>query len=166
MRESLTNDDMIRPIAANRYGLAMDAEAAESAPLYGSVPRSLGQMQLPRGRGFIVTPGKVALLQVAVPYIDPTHKTEDMDAWVEKIMERGDTRAAWLPMAPKPEAGANGTTNGVHKPVALTAEQRLYLLTKVAETMGATADMLEGAFPDDESLINMAQSKDITLEKT
>jgi len=168
MRESLTSgDDMLRPIAANRYGLAMDAETAESAPLYASVPRSYSQMQLPRGRGFIVTPGKVALLQVAVPYPDPTRKTEDMDAWVENILGRGDARAAWLPMAPRPEGGAassNGS-NGAHKPAALTPEQRAYLLGKIAEKMGATPDILESAFPDDESLVNTALSYEITLEK-
>jgi hypothetical protein len=169
MREGLTSgDDMLRPIAANRYGLAMDAETAESAPLYGSVPRSLSQMQLPRGRGFVVTPGKVALLQVAVPYPDPTRKTDDMDAWVENIIERGEARAQWLPMAPRPESNgsSNGSSNGAHKPVALTAEQRAYLLGKIAEKMGATPDILESAFPDDESLVNTALSYEITLEKT
>ncbi len=170
MRDGLTSgDDMLRPIAANRYGLAMDAESAESAPLYGSVPRSLSQMQLPRGRGFVVSPGKVSLVQVAVPYPDPTRKTEDMDTWVESILERGDARAEWLPMAPRPEgaaAGSNGSSNGAHKPVALTDEQRAYLLGKIAEKMGVGADVLASAFPDDESLVNTALSYDITLEKT
>jgi hypothetical protein len=167
MREGLTSgDDMLRPISANRYGLAMDSESAESAPLYGSVPRSLSQMQLPRGRGFVVMPGKVSLLQVAVPYPDPTRKTEDMDAWVETILERGDARAEWLPAAPRPEGGANanGSSNGAHKPLALTADQRTFLLGKIAEKMGATPEMLESAFPDDESLVNTALSYDIKLE--
>ena len=166
MKEGLTSgDDMLRPISANRYGLAMDSETAESAPFYGSVPRSYSQMQLPRGRGFIVTPGKVALVQVAVPYPDPTRKTEDMDAWVETILDRGDERAAWLPLAPKPDAtaSANGSSNGTQMPTALTADQRLDLLTKIAEKMGATADMLATAFPDDESLVNTALSYGITL---
>ncbi len=166
MKEGLTSgDDMLRPISANRYGLAMDSETAESAPFYGSVPRSYSQMQLPRGRGFIVTPGKVALVQVAVPYPDPTRKTEDMDAWVETILDRGDERAAWLPPAPKPDAtaSANGSSNGTQMPTALTADQRLDLLTKIAEKMGATADMLATAFPDDESLVNTALSYGITL---
>ncbi len=169
MRDGLTSgDDMLRPIAANRYGIAMDAESAESAPLYGAVPRSLSQMQLPRGRGFVVSPGKVSLVQVAVPYPDPTRKTDDMDAWVESILERGDARAEWLPMAPRPEGGAAPSTNGAHKPVALTAEQRTYLLEKIAEKMGATADMLATAFPDDESLVNTALSygKDLGVPLT
>ncbi|MBA3873946.1 MAG: hypothetical protein H0X30_32845, partial [Anaerolineae bacterium] len=168
MRDGLTSgDDMLRPISANRFGLAMDAESAESAPLYGSVPRSLSQMQLPRGRGFVVTPGKVSLVQVAVPYPDPTRKTEDMDAWVESILERGDSRAEWLPLAPRPEGTAASTngSNGAHKTVALTAEQRTFLLEKIAEKMGATADMLANAFPDDESLVNTALSYGIALEK-
>ncbi len=168
MREGLTSgDDLLRPIAANRYGLAMDAETAESAPFYGSVPRSFSQMQLPRGRGFIVTPGKVSLLQVAVPYADPTRKIEDMDAWVEAIINRGEERAAWLPMVERPDdaAASNGASNGAHKTVSLTPEQRTFLLNKIAEKMGTEAEVLASAFPDDESLMNTARSYEITLEK-
>ncbi len=165
MREGLTSgDDLLRPIAANRYGLAMDAETAESAPFYGSVPRSFSQMQLPRGRGFIVTPGKVSLLQVAVPYPDPTRKIEDMDAWVERIVDRGEERAQWLPMVERPDdAAANGASNGAHKSLSLSDAQRTSLLQKLAEKMGTEAEVLASAFPDDESLINTAQSYEITL---
>jgi hypothetical protein len=165
MRESLaSSDELVRPISANRYGLAMDAETAESAPFYASVPRSYSQMQLPRGRGFVVLPGKVTLVQVAVPYTNPAFKTEEMDTWVQRVLDRSTQRAAWLPMAEADsespnENGANGTKS------SLTAQERQAIITEIETRQGLPAGTLADSFAalDDESLISTAQGMGVNL---
>lgn len=165
MRESLaSSDELVRPISANRYGLAMDAETAESAPFYASVPRSYSQMQLPRGRGFVVLPGKVTLVQVAVPYTNPAFKTEEMDTWVQRVLDRSTQRAAWLPMAEADsespnENGANSTKS------SLTAQERQAIITEIETRQGLPAGTLADSFAalDDESLISTAQGMGVNL---
>jgi hypothetical protein len=165
MRDKLASaDEFIRPVAANRYGLAMDVESAEASPLYGAVPRSLSQVQLPRGRGFVTMPGKVSLVQVAVPYEDPAGRTDYMDGWVEKIINRGQTKAEWLPMVEKKVRAETGS-NGAARPKGLTEAEFDYLLGKLAESMELTPDVLRDSFVENhEGLIDMCKEKGITLE--
>jgi len=170
MRESLaSSDELVRPISANRYGLAMDAETAESAPFYANVPRSYSQMQLPRGRGFVVLPGKVTLLQVAVPYVEATRKTEEMDAWVQRILDRGEQRAEWLPIAEAHDdsASENGT-NGAKARTGLTAQERQAIIAEIENKRELPAGTLADSFAglDDESLISTAQSMGVNLPIT
>lgn len=165
LRESLSADELIRHIAANRSGLAMDAESAESSPFYGSVPRSYSQMQLPRGRGFIVTPGKVSLLQVAVPYSDPVRKSEELDQWIDAIQHKpGYTQASWLPMVERLSEKNTNSLTRVNAQTRLTAEQRDYLIQALAEKMQVPPEALSASISDDEALVNTSRNYGITLD--
>lgn len=167
MRTSFgTGDELVRPVTANRFGLAMDVETAESAPFYGAVPRSYTQTELPRGRGFVVIPGKVSLVQVAVPFGDPTHKTETMDAWIDELLARNHLRAEWLPAAAVVVStnGASADDDGyVGK---LTEQQRARLIEKMELAKnyepGTLAESLS-AF-DDDTLLALANADGITIE--
>lgn len=167
MRESLaSSDELVRPISANRYGLAMDAETAESAPFYANVPRSYSQMQLPRGRGFVVLPGKVTLVQVAVPYADPTLKTEEMDTWVQDVLDRGEQRAEWLPMVEiSTESAVENGTNGTAAITGLTAQERQAIIAKIETRQGLPEGTLADSFAalDDESLISTARGMGVQV---
>lgn len=176
MRQSLgSSDEFVRPIAANRYGYATDVDTAESSPFYAAVPRSLSQMQLPRGRGLVVTPGKVALVQAAVPYLDPAHKTEYLDEWVRSIKRRGEPKAVWLPMVEKPKTEPDEHADGAtppfagaaaSQPIKLTPEQRAAVLKKLAERMELEVEELEPMFASysDADLMATVAGYDITLE--
>lgn len=164
LRESLSADELVRHIAANRSGLAMDAESAESSPFYGSVPRSYSQMQLPRGRGFVVTPGKVSLVQVAAPYSDPTLKSEELDRWVDAIRRKpGYSPLSWLPLVKRSTDGT-GSVKYPNTQTKLTLEQREQLIQKLADKMQVPAEALSSSISDDEALVNTAQNYGITLD--
>lgn len=142
-RDSFTAaDEFLRPIAANRFGLALDVETAESQPFYASVPRIYSQMQLPRGRGFVLVPGRVSLVQVAVPYPDPAGKVEAMDATIKQIIDLWNdvTPAEWLPMVESAETtkATNGKTG---QPTALTPQDRARVIAKIAQAQNPSLDL-------------------------
>jgi hypothetical protein len=169
MRTSFgTGDELVRPVTANRFGLAMDVETAESSPFYGAVPRSYSQTELPRGRGFIVAPGKVSLVQVAVPFGELTHKTETMDTWIDEIVAKNYPRAEWLPMAVRESANGAGDTRAADKDGysgKLSEQQRTRLIEKMELAKnyepGTLADSL-AAF-DDDTLLALASADGITV---
>jgi DNA segregation ATPase FtsK/SpoIIIE-like protein len=182
MRDGMSSsDDVVRPIAANRFGLSMDVETAESSPFYGQVPRALSQSVLPRGRGFLVQPGRVSMLQIAVPYADPTRKIEALDTWIESILSKGQARAQWPEM--KGGAGANGSGkaaaasgNGasasapapaVPPPAALDEAQKRAIIGGIAEKMDSDIDTLYDAFKayDDRTLKMVAGSYGVAVEE-
>jgi hypothetical protein len=171
MRQSLgSSDELIRPVSANRYGLAMDAETAESSPFYGTVPRSYTQSELPRGRGFIVVPGKVSPVQVAVPFKDPAFRVPFMDDWIGSILARGQRRAEWLPKservngsAPSGDSGgayaaapSHSGSNGVAK---LTSDQRARIIERMEQVKEAEAGSLAESLAnfDDETLLTLIE---------
>ncbi|HLU09494.1 MAG TPA: FtsK/SpoIIIE domain-containing protein, partial [Oceanobacillus sp.] len=169
MRSSFSSgDELVRPVTANRFGLAMDVETAESSPFYGAVPRSYSQTELPRGRGFIVAPGKVSLVQVAVPFGDPTHKTESMDEWIDEITAKQYPRAEWLPTA------LHESTNGTGEATAeddgysgkLTEQQRIRLIEKMEQLKGYEPGTLIDSLSafDDDTLIALANADGIPLD--
>lgn len=167
MRDSMSGgDELVRPISANRFGLAMDAETAESSPFYAAVPRSYSQMQLPRGRGFIVTPGKVSLLQVAIPYADPSHKIDALDNWVAEITAQGYSRAEWLPRKENTDKdSANGSTSRP-RTGGLSPEQRKAIIARIESEMGLDDGTLSDSLGmlDDESLLETAEGYGITRD--
>lgn len=165
-----SSDELIRPVSANRYGLAMDTETAESAPFYGSVPRSYTQGELPRGRAFVIVPGKASPVQVALPFKDATQKVPYMDAWIEEIINRGYAPATW-PEFHKPldegEDGAesNGTGPSRKSAKALTPEQRAQIIERMEIKKeflpGSLTDSLSGF--DDETLLLLAENDEIDV---
>jgi DNA segregation ATPase FtsK/SpoIIIE-like protein len=163
MRASMTNsDDLLRPIAANRFGLAMDVETAEGSPFYGNVPSSYSRMQLQRGRGFLVQPGKVSLAQIAVPYQDTATKTDFLDEWVKRIQKRYRQNAQWLPVVEAEEI----ETVSEAKSQPMPLEKRKALIAKIEAKMGIDPGSMEESLSgyDDETLISMALGYEITLE--
>lgn len=167
-----SGDELVRPIAANRFGLAMDVESAESAPFYAGVPRSYSQMELPRGRGFVVSPGKVSLLQASVPYVNAERRTEQMDEWVMRIIARGYERAHWLKLPDEAEGDATSPSTSAsdslrEEVVKLSAPQRAKILSVLAEKYGLTEEMAHENFSslDDVSLYGLAQGYEINLDE-
>lgn len=157
-------DDLTRPtLNGTRFGLAMDAESAGVAPLSGRVPNTYAQMSLPPGRGFVVQNGRVGLLQVAAPYETDTRHADEMDAWVEEIIARGQPRSTWSQPLVKPEP----ETNGHNLPVVSTPapDNRTVmdcLRRKLAEDMGVQTEMLKNI--TDDGIKEMATPRGITLE--
>lgn len=151
MRESFSGDDLMRPVGSGHFGLAMDTDAAEGSPFHAYVPRAYRNSILPRGRGFVVTPGSVSVTQVAIPYYDENERAEELDRWFEIVCERNAGLSAdWLelPEDSAPEANVPGADNRRTTPadapvLRLTADQYQNLIEALAKRMGFTQAMTE-----------------------
>jgi hypothetical protein len=99
MRNS--TDDLRKLITASNFGLALkNAEAVNT--LNGRFPRTLQEVELPNGRGFIVRSGITSMLQIATPYLSNEDIEADLDAWVEKILVRyPGPKLSWQKSKPK-----------------------------------------------------------------
>jgi hypothetical protein len=98
-----TPSELKRRIVAGGLGLALSSAAALEALRVQRTPTALRGRELPAGRGFLVRAGRLAQLQVAIPYepTDEEGRADALDSWVRTVRERaGDRRAAWFAPAP------------------------------------------------------------------
>ncbi|MCA9892285.1 MAG: hypothetical protein KC615_04845 [Anaerolineae bacterium] len=169
-------DELVRFIQSLRYGIALDVEAAESAPFYGNVPSSFSKMILPRGRGFRLLPGETRVVQIALPYNEESQSADNLDDFVSIISARYPTKAQWLEL-PSGEQQASGSANGeagsttgdtgngrARPTAALTAQQRQCIAQKIADQMEIPVESLMASFEDGENdmgLIALAKEYDI-----
>lgn len=181
---NLSMDPLFKRVAGNRFGLAMNVEAAAGSPFYANVPRRFNNIELPRGRGFIAYPGSLRMVQVAVPCESEATKATDMDTRVEQIiLKYKNQRAAFLPLpqdrqplaqSVSVQAQTNGPGAGNRESasvlqVALTDQQRDCILLKLAIysklTGGTDAEKIELAQASfsgsDNELLNTASALDI-----
>ncbi|MEP7288357.1 MAG: FtsK/SpoIIIE domain-containing protein [Chloroflexota bacterium] len=173
-----SSDDLTRPLAATRFGLAMDIESAGSTPLNGRVPRSFVDMKMPLGRGFIVESGRVSVVQVASVY--EKDMVQELDAWVGEILSWQLPPADWLALPEDTEElalepvgqpattasgnGANHTqsvTATTTAPVAVAASQEA--IKKIREALAADMSVPVEALTSitDEGIIEMAQRRNL-----
>lgn len=157
-----TADDFTRPtIAQSRYGIAMDADNAGSAPLSARVPQSYNQLQLPPGRGFLVQSGRIKVMQIASPYVDEENRIEALNKWISEAMtlHKEVARSTWRPMKfvsiqEKPEADTNGATATTKQP----KHDMQKLRQALAEQMGVSVDESGLNSAPDEAILGMAAS--------
>ncbi len=77
-------EDLKKQIYSSSFGMGLlSADAVER--LNGRVPRSLSEVELPLGRGFIVKSGRTSMVQVATPYSSDDNIESSLDHWVEMI---------------------------------------------------------------------------------
>lgn len=94
-------DDLRRVFAAPSFGIALKSAEAVNR-LNGKFPRSLAEVELPMGRGFIIRSGITSMLQIASPYPDDDVEAS-LDGWVGKIQKRyQNQKVAWK--TPTPES--------------------------------------------------------------
>jgi DNA segregation ATPase FtsK/SpoIIIE-like protein len=141
-------DSLLKTVGSARYGLVLDTEIASSAPFYADIPRAYQQMELPRGRGFIVSPGSVTLVQVAIPYRHEENKIEYLDYHISKIQSRwSGQKASWAYPIPREQdelAPANAATETTTQPTQkFSDEQKECLKRKLADKRGKTLQEIE-----------------------
>jgi len=178
LQSSLRNtDEFTRPIYANRYGLALDTDSAESTPLNGRVPVSFKSMDLPPGRGFIVQDGRIFMVQTAAPYADDRTKSADMDRLVESLpKEYAALRKGWSNPIPKARAATEAeaairATSEVQAVVGQQAPPRKYTPDEIGKLRHVLAEVMglsEADLKDtpSEALISMAEARNLTPEST
>ncbi len=150
-RYGFAGDELLRSVGSGHFGLAMDTDAAEGSPFHAYVPRAYRNSILPRGRGFVVTPGSVSVTQVAIPYYDENERAEELDRWFEIVCERNEGLSAeWLEL-PK-ELAPDANTLSVDSRITattdmsvlrLTAAQYQNLLEALASRLRLTPDQTE-----------------------
>jgi DNA segregation ATPase FtsK/SpoIIIE-like protein len=140
-------DDLRRIFAAPNFGIALRSADAVNR-LNGRFPRSLAEVELPMGRGFIVRTGITNMLQIATPYLDD--ETEPaLDSWVRKIHTRyPQENITW--QTPTPEAPSRPATISI---APVTATQTEYDIPALKQTL------LEQNFP--EALLSLLSVDDI-----
>ncbi|MDZ4764360.1 MAG: FtsK/SpoIIIE domain-containing protein [Chloroflexota bacterium] len=134
---TLPKDELFRQIGAIKYGLGMDIESTDAAPLHGNVPRSYKQSPLPRGRSFVVQPGDTRALQVALPSLHEADRASELDERIDGIdrQHRGE-RAVWLPLPVDPTANGS-SANGSR---ALSVDERECVVVAIMGQRGITVD--------------------------
>jgi len=128
-------DTLFKQASANRFGLALDIDSAESSPFYAfNIPRAYRNIELPRGRGFIVRPGKIDVVQVAVPMIDAEEDGDNeelmrfkrLDNEILRLKNQYTQRREWPSIAEEAEPP---------KVQPLTDAQKDCIITKLAQQM-------------------------------
>jgi len=124
------SDDLRKVITAPNFGIGLKSADAVNR-LNGKFPRSLADVELPMGRGFIVRSGITSMLQIATPYGSDDDVESSLDAWVKKIQERhaGRRKAEWL-FTPETKPASEAVTG---QPAASGAS------TNVTESPAASA---------------------------
>jgi DNA segregation ATPase FtsK/SpoIIIE-like protein len=96
------SNELVKRVAATRFGMAMDLHTVTQSIFNGRVPRKLGEREFPVGRAFVMQSGKMTMIQLATPFdARAGEMPEDgLDRWVGAVAEaHGKKRAEWLPMA-------------------------------------------------------------------
>jgi hypothetical protein len=104
-----SSEELRKVIVASSFGLGLQTADAVNR-LNGKVPRSLAEVELPMGRGFIVKSGRTSMIQIATPYLSDDELEESLDGWVDKVIEiQGSARASWSG-GTKPAPAKKGTS--------------------------------------------------------
>ena len=105
-------DDLRKIVAAPGFGIALKSADAVNR-LNGKFPRNLAEQELPNGRAFSVRSGITNMMQIATPIVNEGQSGEELDRWVERIIERyPDVKANWtkpvksVPSAPPSQPGS------------------------------------------------------------
>ena len=118
-----SNEELRKQVGQSRLGFALRTSDAVEA-LGGKMPRSLRDVELPVGRGFLIDTGRTALAQIATMEPFSTSGltyTAIVDDYIER--DQIEVRYRWYieqnpPPAPEPEAESavtpvsNGNSNG------------------------------------------------------
>jgi len=146
-------DDLRRVFSAPSFGIALKSAEAVNR-LNGKFPRSLAEVELPMGRGFIVRSGITSMLQIASPYPDDDVETS-LDAWVAKIQKRyPGQKVSWKTPTPEsPSTPAQQQAAPVKPSAAVSASPSDYDMAALKQ------GLLEGALP--EEVLNLLSDVDI-----
>ena len=155
-----SSDDLRRVFAAPSFGIALKSADAVNR-LNGKFPRSLAEVELPMGRGFIVRTGITSMLQIATPYPNDDDAEGAMDAWVRKIQKQypgkkvtwksSSVTAASSEAASAPEPAASGESS-LSKPPPKVDPAKY-------DVVALKKQLLESGLP--ESLLSMLSEADI-----
>lgn len=123
---SPSSDELFKVITRSKYGMALDAEGGSKAPFNLTAMNKIAKLELPVGRGFLISAGRFQMLQISTPYpIENAGEIEDLqelqeraavqlDAWVERIEKQWAGVTPWqfaeVSTPAKPAAGAPAST--------------------------------------------------------
>jgi len=132
-----SSDELFKVVTRSKYGLALDAESGGKAPFNLTAMNKIGKLELPVGRGFLISTGRFQMLQVSTPYpIEDANEIEDLqelqeraavqlDGWVERIETLWAGVTPWQfpnvtvePKAASGAAGSSASNGGSSKPSA------------------------------------------------
>jgi type VII secretion protein EccCb len=149
------SDDLRKVITAPNFGIALKSADAVNR-LNGKFPRSLADVELPMGRGFIVRTGITAMCQLATPYSNDEDVEGSLDSWVTRIQSRySGLKAKWLRVPPPAEeANPDEGTEGASKPSSTAAVD-----TKKYDLPAIKKKLIENGMP--ESLLEMLSPADL-----
>src|SRR5690606_7106717 len=121
------SEDLFKVLTRSKTGLALDAEAAGKPPFNLTSASKLAKLNLPVGRGFLISSAKAHMMQVSTPYVvDLSDENADamelqaevnaqLDKWVDRIVKKWDGAPRWTfqmampdPSAEKPASGGAG----------------------------------------------------------
>ncbi|MCU0474580.1 MAG: hypothetical protein MUC99_00440 [Anaerolineae bacterium] len=124
---SPSSDELFKVVTRSKYGLALDAESGGKAPFNITAMSKIAKLDLPVGRGFLISTGRFQMLQISTPYpIEDAAEIQDLqelqeraavqlDAWVERIEAQWAGVTPWqfgeVKVETKP-ASASGAVNG------------------------------------------------------
>ncbi len=81
------SDDLRKVFTAPNLGIALKSEDAVGR-LNGKFPRSLAEVELPMGRGFVIRSGITNMVQLATPYANDEDIEGSLDQWVKRIKDK------------------------------------------------------------------------------
>lgn len=148
------SDDLRKVITAPNFGIALKSADAVNR-LNGKFPRSLADVELPMGRGFIIRTGITAMCQLATPYSNDEDVEGSLDAWVTRIRARhSGAEAKWLRVPPPPEeaksiAGAEGSAATAPSGAVDTSKYDVAAIKKKLIESGMPESLLELLSPTD-----------------
>lgn len=102
-----SSDELFKVITRSKYGLALDAESGGKAPFNLTAMNKIAKLDLPVGRGFLISTGRFQMLQISTPYpIEDANEIQDLqelqeraavqlDAWVERIESQWQGVTPW-----------------------------------------------------------------------
>ncbi|MCU0463173.1 MAG: hypothetical protein MUF38_01245 [Anaerolineae bacterium] len=102
-----SSDELFKVLTRSKYGLALDAESGGKAPFNITAMSKIAKLDLPVGRGFLISTGRFQMLQVSTPYpIEDAAEIQDvqelmeraavqLDGWVERIEQQWADVTPW-----------------------------------------------------------------------
>jgi hypothetical protein len=88
------SDELRKQLYSSNFGLVLQSVEAVSK-LNGKVPRSLADVELPIGRGFVVKSSRTMMVQIATPYPGDENIEGTLDSWIRRIADCHQHKAAW-----------------------------------------------------------------------
>lgn len=121
------SDELFKVITRSKYGLALDAESGGKAPFNLSAMNKIAKLELPVGRGFLISTGRFQMVQISTPYpMEEVEEIQDLqelmeniavqlDGWVERI------ETQWAGVTPWQFGEVTVPAKGASSPAAATA---------------------------------------------